>query len=97
MPARAAGGHQADTLAAVNGDYCCDTMRADLERVCDQHPDRWDCPDALIGYFASTGEYGLIVHDGGSSMSVIEYCPWCGAKLTRSRDARSGRVIPPVL
>lgn len=38
------------------------------------------CPDQLIGKF-SDGRYGILIHDGGSAMSVIRFCPWCGAKL----------------
>jgi len=29
-------------------------------------------------------EYGLIVHDGGSSSITIEFCPWCGTQLPES-------------
>jgi hypothetical protein len=30
-------------------------------------------------------EYGIIVHDGGSSSSItIAFCPWCGAQLPES-------------
>jgi hypothetical protein len=34
-------------------------------------------------------EYGLIVHDGGTSFCVISYCPWYGIKLPQSRRDRS--------
>jgi hypothetical protein len=61
-------------------------MAQDLEAVCDRHANRWDCPDALVGHWPESGEYGLIVHDGGSSMIVINFCPWCGSDLTRSAD-----------
>ena len=30
-------------------------------------------------------EYGLIIHDGGSSYIDIKYCPWCGSKLPESK------------
>jgi hypothetical protein len=63
--------------------YCCDRMAADLEKTCYEHADRWDCPDALVGYWPKSREYGLIVHDGGSSMIVIDFCPWCGKDLRR--------------
>jgi Domain of unknown function (DUF6980) len=33
-------------------------------------------------------EYGIIIHDGGSSHIVINYCPWCGARLPDSQRAR---------
>lgn len=53
--------------------------------VCDRHPDRFECPDALLHYGTRTGEYGIIIHDGGSSVVTIQYCPWCGTKLPRSK------------
>jgi hypothetical protein len=61
-------------------------MRANVENVCAAHPDRFDCPDCLIHYGAQTGGYGLIVHDGGSSMIAISYCPWCSAKLSNGSE-----------
>lgn len=45
------------------------------------HSDLSDCPDALVAYAAATGEYGLWIHDGGSSYMVIRHCPWCGTAL----------------
>lgn len=65
-------------------DYCCDRMRADLEHVCDIHSDRSECPDALIG--RTKHGFGLLVHDGGSSMISIAYCPWCGARLPSTHE-----------
>ena len=53
--------------------------------VCEQHPDPFDCPDHLVSFAAEFGEYKLIVHDGGSSGSVIKFCPWCGTRLPESR------------
>jgi hypothetical protein len=52
-----------------------------ITSTCDQHPDRFDCPDALLDYNPRFREYGLIVHDGDAAVVVIDYCPWCGAKL----------------
>jgi hypothetical protein len=63
--------------------HCCDRMDDDLARTCDRHPDRTDCPDALIS-FDSRG-YGLMVHDGGSASITIIYCPWCGSNLTEKQ------------
>jgi hypothetical protein len=31
---------------------CCELMRQQLDCKCDQHSDRFECPDALIGTFA---------------------------------------------
>jgi Domain of unknown function (DUF6980) len=61
--------------------HCCNDMTRDLQHVCEDHPGRSDCPDALIEYRQETREYGLIVHDGGSSMVQINFCPWCGINL----------------
>ena len=65
--------------------HCCERMRQQVEWVCERHPDRFDCPDCLVHYAAVLREYGLIVHDGGSSVVRIEFCPWCGAKLPESQ------------
>jgi ribosomal protein S27AE len=64
--------------------FCCEDMRRQVERVCDIHTDRWDCPDCLVSYWPQFGEYGLMIHDGGTSSVLIRFCPWCGAKLPDS-------------
>lgn len=56
-------------------------MRRNVEAVCGQHPDRHDCPDCLVEYVDHLREYGLIIHDGGTSSLQIRFCPWCGARL----------------
>ena len=58
---------------------CCETMAWHVASTCAQHPDRYDCPDALIARVR--GGYGIIVHDGGRSVIEICVCPWCGTKL----------------
>jgi Domain of unknown function (DUF6980) len=60
-------------------DYCCERMAFDLNRTCRHHANRFDCPDALIAEMR--GGFGIIVHDGGSSVIRIDFCPWCGANL----------------
>jgi hypothetical protein len=52
---------------------------------CRQHSDPFDCPDCLIQYIPKFDEYGIIVHDGGSSSVLINFCPFCGAKLPKSK------------
>jgi len=56
-----------------------------VSSACDVHEDRFDCPDALVEYLPKFDEYGIIVHDGGSSIIGIEFCPWCGKKLPPSK------------
>lgn len=58
-------------------------MKKQLSFSCDQHQDKYDCPDALIDCH-SNGRMGIIVHDGGSSMIEIKYCPWCGVLIKKS-------------
>lgn len=53
-------------------------MAGAVNSCCEQHPDRFGCPDALIHYSPASGDYGIIIHDGGSSFVTIEFCPWCG-------------------
>jgi hypothetical protein len=56
-----------------------------LSVKCDIHVDEYECPDCLIAYSRKYNEYGIIVHNGGTSYVLILYCPWCGAKLTESK------------
>jgi hypothetical protein len=65
-------------------EHCCEQMAARVNLRCDQHPDAFDCADNLVHHSEESSEYGLIVHDGGSSFVVINYCPWCGKKLPES-------------
>ena len=64
--------------------HCCEDMMREAERVCAVHPDRFGCPDCVVDYSPMFREYGLIIHDGGSSSYNIRFCPWCGARLPES-------------
>jgi hypothetical protein len=59
-------------------------MQAQVEFTCRDHSESDDCPDALINYSENFREYGLRIHDGGSSSMAINFYPWCGAKLPDS-------------
>ncbi|GLW11603.1 hypothetical protein Misp01_67310 [Microtetraspora sp. NBRC 13810] len=67
---------------------CCESMAGQLDWECDHHTDPFDCPDALIHFAERFVEYGLIVHDGGSSSITISFCPWCGTRLPESQRDR---------
>jgi len=67
--------------------HCCAAMQAQAGFTCPDH-DLDDCPDALVSYSERFREYGLRVHDGGSSSIAISFCPWCGAKLPDSLRTR---------
>ena len=62
-------------------EHCCETMTSNIDQRCDHHSDPFECPDNLIYFSAEGKKYGLIIHDGGSSIIEIQFCPWCGAKL----------------
>jgi hypothetical protein len=63
-------------------------MSAQLQWSCAAHDDPFACPDALVHYTPRFDEFGLIVHDGGSSVRAIGYCPWCGTRLPASKRER---------
>ncbi|WAZ19215.1 hypothetical protein STRCI_000250 [Streptomyces cinnabarinus] len=69
-------------------DHCCEAMVRQVDARCDQHHGTSVCPDALIGFDARFQEYGLIVHDGGTSSVDIHFCPWCGRALPQSQRDR---------
>ncbi|WP_404900555.1 hypothetical protein PV791_05850 [Priestia filamentosa] len=61
--------------------HCCDDMEYHANFKCDIHKTPFVCPDHLILFDDKHNDYGLIVHDGGSSTIEISFCPWCGKKL----------------
>ena len=61
--------------------HCCDRMAEQIAFRCPDHEDRFECPDALVSYSDKRDQYGLIIHDGATSVSVSNFCPWCGTKL----------------
>jgi hypothetical protein len=68
--------------------HCCESMRRQAEFTWPHHSSAFECPDALVSYSSKFNEYGLIVHDGSSSVVSILFCPWCGTKLPESLRAR---------
>ena len=65
--------------------HCCQHMDISVNYMCDNGHEKWECADSLISYDEIFDEYGLIIHDGGASMILINYCPWCGKKLPESK------------
>jgi len=62
-------------------------MRSHVEKTCDAHPDRFDCPDCLVDFDESRTAYGLIIlNEAGGGTISIAYCPWCGSKLPNRTD-----------
>jgi hypothetical protein len=65
--------------------YCCKDMKYHANYKCSVHKDPFDCPDNLIRYNKKRKEFGIIIHDGGHSYIVIDFCPWCGSALTSKK------------
>lgn len=70
------------------GTHCCEEMAEQIDYRCAEHPDPYDCADNLLVYVAPFQEYGIAVHDGGSSAVTIANCPWCGRRLPDSQRDR---------
>lgn len=64
--------------------HCCELMEQNLTLSCGIHSTSEECPDVLVRFSEKFREYGLIVHDGGSSSIGISFCPWCGTKFPES-------------
>ena len=62
--------------------YCCEQMAYFAEHRCPEHDNPFDCPDHIIYANSKHNLYGIIVHDGGESFISIDYCPWCGKRLS---------------
>ena len=65
--------------------HCCKEMERAIQFDCDKCDDEYECPDTLLSYIPNFDEYGIIIHDGGTSSLSIQYCPWCGQKLPDSK------------
>jgi hypothetical protein len=69
----------------VTMNWCCEQMREQVELVCEKHSGADQCPDKLVAFWPQFQEYGLLIHDGGSSAVTILFCPWCGTRLPESQ------------
>ena len=55
---------------------CCDNMKFFVN---------YQDFDCIIKYNKKFDEYAIAVNDGGTSVILIQYCPWCGKKLPTSK------------
>ena len=55
------------------------------KRLLEHSSEDFDNVDTPIYYVRKFNEYGLKIFDGGSSFIVLEFCPWCGEKLSESK------------
>jgi len=61
-------------------DYPCIHVAYHCTRPCEIHSDAWQCPDMTL--VCTPSGFGIPVRDGGTSVVRIQYCPWCGTKLS---------------
>jgi hypothetical protein len=72
-------------------------MGRQLHWACVEHDDPTECPDSLVARLPD-GQFGLRVHDGGSSIIPIKVCPWCGRPpelLRQPERVHGGGDQPP--
>lgn len=63
--------------------YCCLMMADKVYQSLDEDGEtKYNDPEVIINKW-DEGLYGIPIHDGGASMVVINYCPWCGSKLAK--------------
>jgi hypothetical protein len=62
-------------------------MREELQKSKNTPSQPWGS-DVLVAYIPKFDEYGIPVHDGGTSMVEIAFCPWCGTRLPGSKRDR---------
>jgi hypothetical protein len=54
-------------------EFCCDEMFLHISER-----------EVAIRYSRVFREFGIKILDGGSSIQMIDFCPWCGKKLPTS-------------
>ncbi len=65
--------------------HCCEKMKRQVEHSCSTSHPSPPCPDQLVSFNDVFNEYGLVIHDGGTSSIEISFCPWCGSQLPPSQ------------
>jgi hypothetical protein len=64
--------------------YCCLKMADNIFESYDKNGNiEYDNPDVIINEWED-GSIGIPIHDGGSSIIEIEFCPWCGTELKKA-------------
>lgn len=67
-------------------DFCCVKIAKHIsDGILENGEIDYDNVDIIIAKWES-GEIGIPIHDGGSSMIIINYCPFCGSKLKTQND-----------
>ncbi|MEQ6124647.1 hypothetical protein AAON49_10630 [Pseudotenacibaculum sp. MALMAid0570] len=64
-------------------DFCCVTMAQRIhESLDDEGEIKHDDYDVVMNKWED-GTFGIPIHDGGTSVIEINFCPWCGTNLKK--------------
>lgn len=72
--------------------YCCEAMHRWSEPCAAHAHDPINCPDQLIAHLPASRVPGIRIHDGGTSLVVIAFCPWCGTRI-HPEDGLPGKLL----
>lgn len=62
-------------------------------KVCRDLLNTINSDESPIRYIKKYREFGILILDGGTSMMIIKYCPYCGEKLPEQlRDKWFGEL-----
>ena len=65
-------------------EYCCVDMALRISESLDENEEiKYDDVDVVMNKW-SDGTFGIPIHDGGTSVIAINFCPWCGNKLKKN-------------
>ena len=65
------------------GNFCCLEMAEKIFDSLDENGQiKHDDMDVVVNKWED-GTFGLPIHDGGTSMIEIKFCPWCGENLKK--------------
>jgi hypothetical protein len=73
------------TTQAKSRKHCCKEMEKRLFTRLGKGSVSEAPENRLVLYVPPFQEYGLPINDGGGAFILIKYCPWCGAKLPKSK------------
>jgi hypothetical protein len=64
-------------------DYCCLVMANNISESLDENQEIKQHDHDVIMNKWKNGTFGIPIHDGGSSVVKINFCPWCGVNLKK--------------
>ncbi|MCB0747094.1 MAG: hypothetical protein KDC90_06460 [Ignavibacteriae bacterium] len=68
--------------------FCCLEMADKIFDSLDKNKKiKYGDVDVVINKWKD-GTYGIPIHDGGTSIIEIHYCPWCGQNLSDKKASR---------